>query len=94
MYCSFARITGPALCWERPAIRYQLFDLEDDPQELRDLADEPGLADVRQRLTDLLTQNLYGSDLEWVKDSELVGLDDQELSPVPLRNLCRQRGWR
>ena len=82
------------LIWYPVGNRLQLFDLEKDPQELRDLGDAPACADVRERLSDLLVQNLYGRDLEWVKDNKLVGLPDRSFTPAPSRGLANQRGWR
>ena len=61
--------------------RIQLFNLEADPNELCDVAAEAGYSNVRSRLAVLLLQNLYGGDLEWVKDGELVGLPDVERTP-------------
>ena len=76
--------------------RTQLFDMSADTEELHDLADDPSCAEVRERLTRLLVQNLYGSDLEWMDGDELVGLPDIEWTPrrPPDRELGGQRGWR
>lgn len=74
--------------------RFQLFDLETDPRETRDLADDPAHAKVRQRLTQTLISELYGSDLEWVKDGRLVGMERPPVEPVDLRGLSNQRGLR
>ena len=41
--------------------RSQLFDLEKDPNEMKDLADDPGYAGVRERLTGQLMLALYRS---------------------------------
>ena len=60
--------------------RLQLFDLQEDPNELRDVADDPGYSDVRAHLTGLLKERIYGSDMEWLKDGELVGLPEPELT--------------
>jgi len=73
--------------------RFQLFDLQDDPNELHDLSDDPAAAPVRDRLTALLVEHLYGSDLEWLRDGKLVGLPDREWKPEPNRTLSGQRGW-
>lgn len=72
--------------------RVQLFDLENDPQELEDLAGTPHLADVQERLTAHLIGEFYGGDLAWVKDGVLVGLPDREYIPKPDRGLSGQRG--
>ena len=61
---------------------------------MHDLAAAPDCADVRERLTDLLVQNLYGGDLEWMKNGKLVGVPDREFRPSPNRGLSGQRGWR
>ena len=82
------------LIWYPTGNRVQLFDLEKDPQEMTDLSEIPKYADVRERLTDLLIQNLYGRDLEWVQDGRLVGEPDKTFAPSPNRGLANQRGWR
>ncbi len=82
------------LIWYPVGNRIQLFDLEKDPQEMRDLSAAPEYADVRQRLEDLLVGNLYGSDLEWVEEDRLVGAKDKPFTPSPNRGLSGQRGWR
>jgi arylsulfatase len=74
--------------------RVQLFDLVEDPDELRDLAGEPAQAGLLEELTDLLIAHLYGGDLEWVRDGRLVGLPDKSFTPGPNRGLTGQRGWR
>ena len=43
---------------------------------------------VRERLTELLIQNLYGRDLEWVEDGRLVGEPDKAFVPSPNRGLA------
>jgi len=71
-----------------------LFDLENDPRETHDLAHDPSYADEVADLKELLKENLLDSDLEWLKDGELVGLPDKEFVPPPLQQLCGQRGIR
>lgn len=83
------------LIWYPVGNRIQLFDLEADPHEMRDLAADPAYARVRAGLTDLLAGSLYGSDLDkWVCDGQLVGEPDKEFTPAPSRGLAGQRGWR
>ncbi|MBI2441231.1 MAG: sulfatase-like hydrolase/transferase [Lentisphaerae bacterium] len=82
------------LIWYPVGNRFQLFDLARDPRELRDLADDPTLVDVRKRLTTLLAEHLYGSDLKWVRQGELVGEPEKTFVPSPNRGLLSQRGWR
>ncbi len=72
----------------------QLFDLDQDPLEQRNLAGQASLGAVRDRLVELLVNHLYGSDLEWVREGRLVGLPDREYVPAANRGLSGQRGWR
>jgi arylsulfatase len=71
---------------------FQLFDLEADPQEMTDLADDPAHREARSRLTGLLTAELHGSDLEWMADGALVGLEGAPAAWEPYRHLHFQRG--
>ena len=82
------------LIWYPTGNRFQLFDLEDDPREMHDRSGDPHLADIREHLTDLLLQNLYGSDLELVDNGRIVGAPDKTFTPLPNRGLAGQRGWR
>ena len=70
----------------------QLFDLENDPQELTDLAEDPSHADTRQRLTECLKRELYGSDRNWFDGDNLVGLPDKPFVWRADRGLYKQRG--
>ncbi|MDA0918073.1 MAG: sulfatase-like hydrolase/transferase [Planctomycetota bacterium] len=71
----------------------QLFDLHDDPTELHDLSSDSNHSVALERLTALLSSELYGSDLDWVNDfGELVGLPDQDCPPLSNRGLALQRG--
>ena len=58
----------------------QLFDLKDDPDEMQDISDDQSHSGLRDRLTGLLVENLYGSDMEWLQDGKLVGLPDKEFT--------------
>jgi arylsulfatase A-like enzyme len=72
--------------------RFQLFDLNADPQELHDLSADESHASLRQQMVALLVAELYGNDQEWLQDGELVGLPDKEWQPVENRELSGQRG--
>jgi arylsulfatase A-like enzyme len=72
----------------------QLFDLEEDPREQHDLADEPAHRDTRERLERLLVEEMYGGDVEWVREGRLVGLPHREAQPQDVRRLVSQRGLR
>lgn len=72
--------------------RSQLFDLENDPRELKDLAESPDHAETLARLQDALMGQLYGGDEKWIKDGKLVGLPNKTFSAGPNRGLTSQRG--
>ena len=72
--------------------RLQLFDLEVDPSETRDLAGTAAHSDVQARLTTQLMAELYGGDLAWLRDGALVGLPDRTFAPRPDRGLSGNRG--
>ena len=76
--------------------RFQMFDLQDDPNEMDDLHDDPQHADIQQSLTDLLIDHLYGQDLKCLDDGQLVGLPDAKPvpHPNPRRGFGTARGWR
>jgi arylsulfatase A-like enzyme len=74
--------------------RTQLFDLQKDPTELTDVADDAEYAEVRRGLTAKLVEHLYGDDREWLDGDQLVGLRDKEWVPAPNRAWSGQRGWR
>ena len=82
------------LIWYPIGNRLQLFDLQNDPHELCDLSSEAEHQSTLDQLSGLLLENLYGSDLKWVKNGGLVGEPDKEFQPTPNRDLTGQRGWR
>ena len=82
------------LIWYPVGNRFQLFDMDEDPNELHDLSDDPHHADVAERLKASLAGELYGDDLEWMKGGEFVGLPDMPVEIPVDRGLIGQRGWR
>lgn len=88
------------LIWYPVGNHIQLFDLKNDPREMHDLGTDPSCEKVRERLSSLLIENLYGKDLDWVKEGKLVGEPakdiDHSSAPEfkPRRDLNGQRGWR
>ena len=72
----------------------QLFDMQEDPNEMHNLADDAAHADIRQQLTHQLIENMYGADLKWVDGDSLVGLADKPFQPQPASGYAGQRGWR
>ncbi len=82
------------LIWYPVGNRFQLFDMIDDPNEMRDLSDDASTADVRESLRRKLLDELYGVDLEWVDGDRYVGLPDRAVEIPADRGLLGQRGWR
>jgi arylsulfatase len=74
--------------------RFQLFNIASDPRECHDLAPNPTHAEDLERLSQLLISELYGEDLDWLRDGRLVGLPDAQYTPMPDRSLRNQRGLR
>ncbi|MCB0106752.1 MAG: sulfatase-like hydrolase/transferase, partial [Caldilineaceae bacterium] len=70
----------------------QLFDMQEDPQELVNLANDADHAAVLERLTGHLVSQLYNEDQAWVQDGALVGLPAREFTPGPNKGLTSQRG--
>ncbi|MBD8065984.1 sulfatase-like hydrolase/transferase [Devosia sp. PTR5] len=80
------------LLWYPTGNAFQLFDIVNDPQELRDLAHDPASAGKLDDLKALLLSELYGSDLDLVQDGELVGSPRPKPPVVDNRALSGQRG--
>ena len=72
--------------------RFQLFDLEADPTECTDLADDPAYSNTLGHLKGLLAAALYGGDEAWLKDGEFVGLPNRPYRPAPNRGFGMTRG--
>lgn len=70
----------------------QLFDLADDPRELRNLADVAEMRPVRERLEAELVGRLYNKDTEWVAGGRLIGLPAPAYEPKADYGLYNQRG--
>lgn len=81
------------LIWYPAGNVVHLFDLQPDPRETRNLADDAAHRAVRQRLTERLINELYGDDLRWVRDGALIGERAPAL-PDADRGLLGQRGLR
>ena len=71
---------------------FQLFDMVEDPQELTDLAGKASHAEILERMTNRLVDELYGSDLDWFDGDKLVGYPDKPYRWAPHRSLNSQRG--
>ena len=70
----------------------QLFDLAEDPHEMTDLAPDPDHAGTLARLQAGLVAEIYGTDLDWIRDGKLVGKPDRPYAWAPHRSLNSQRG--
>ena len=70
----------------------QLFDIQNDPNELDNLVGNPNYTNTLKKLTNLLISQLYGGDETWVQDGQLVGLPDKEFISGPNKGLSSQRG--
>ncbi|GLQ56430.1 sulfatase-like hydrolase/transferase [Devosia nitrariae] len=80
------------LIWYPVGDRFQLFDLDADPRETRDLADVPDHQDRLQALGRILAGKLYGSDLAYLANGKIVGTPAVEVTARPNRGLSGQRG--
>jgi arylsulfatase len=80
------------LIWYPTGNVIQLFDLAEDPGEMRDRAADPALAGTRARLEAALVEDAWGVDLDWISDGRLVGTPDRVSHSQPNRGLSGQRG--
>ncbi|TPW31878.1 sulfatase-like hydrolase/transferase [Pararhizobium mangrovi] len=80
------------LIWYPAGNRFQLFDLQEDPREEINLSGSPEASERLAALKRALLDRLYGSDEAWVKDGELVGVDEPEDKVADNRQLSGQRG--
>ncbi|MFW5844971.1 MAG: sulfatase-like hydrolase/transferase [Planctomycetota bacterium] len=61
--------------WYPGGNRWQLFDLQEDPDELHDLSGDPAQADTLARMRGMIAARLRGRDQDdWVRDGQLVGM--------------------
>ena len=71
---------------------FQLFDLQEDPNELVDLAGREETADIQAHLTSVLLSRLYGTDERWIDGDRLVGEPAKTFRPGSNRSLSATRG--
>lgn len=71
---------------------FQLFDLEEDPDEMTDLAGHPEHSNTLGHLKGLLLEEMYGSDGKWVTDGTFTGEPARRYNPGPNRGLSLTRG--
>lgn len=80
------------LIWYPAGNQVHLFDLEKDPGEVCNLAQDSGYSDQRRHLEQKLVSQLYGPDLKWTRDGKLTGFDAPALPRLDNRGLSGQRG--
>ena len=82
------------LIWYPAGNFLQLFDLENDPDELIDLSKSSNFKEDLKALKNELIKNLYGSDKEncYFKNNELCGFDPGQYIPSQDISLSAQRG--
>lgn len=80
------------LIWYPTGNVIQLFDLQEDPQELHDRSADPALTARRGALEQALVDSAWGVDLGWIRDGTLVGMPARDFRPQPNRGLSGQRG--
>ena len=74
--------------------RFQLFNVKQDQRECHDLYGQPQYEDMVLEMKKLMVDEMYGNDVEFIRDGELVGVPDREYEFVPSNSLSAQRGWR
>ena len=82
------------LIWYAAGNVRQLFDMQGDPLETKDLSSDPTYAADLDRLTHILVDHIAGGEeKDWVRDNKLVGVPMPELRR-DTRDLGNQRGLR
>ncbi len=90
--CRMIRDRRYKLIWYPVGNAFQLFDLDEDPDETVDLAGSPGHAGTLERLKETLKSELYGSDEAWIADGALTGAPARPFRDGPNRELSMTRG--
>jgi arylsulfatase A-like enzyme len=80
------------LIWYPTGNHFHLFDMQNDPHEMTDLASKTEHASTLLRLQKMLKSELYGGDLEWMDGDQFVGVPDRAYRWAPHRSLNSQRG--
>jgi arylsulfatase len=82
------------LIWYPAGNIKHLFDLENDPQELNNIAGTTEASAVQIHLEAALTKACYGIDIEagWVLEGRLIGYDPGPYHPKADRSFSAQRG--
>lgn len=70
----------------------QLFDLDNDPDEKTNLANNDEYKNIKEKLIQVLISQLYKGDEEWAVGNKLVGIKNKEFIAMPQFSLNNQRG--
>lgn len=71
---------------------FQLFNRKDDPNDMTDLYGDSKYKGIENTLKDYLKENIYGSDLNWLRGGEFVGVEAKPFKTSPDYGLYNQRG--
>ncbi|WP_202396837.1 sulfatase-like hydrolase/transferase [Teichococcus coralli] len=80
------------LIWYPNGNRIQLFDLQEDPQEMQDRAGDASLAPRRAALEQALVEAAWGVDGDWISGGRLTGAPARAFRTQANRGLSGQRG--
>ena len=80
------------LIWYPAGNHFQLFDIVEDPEERFNLVGQQKYQQQLEQLKNSLKEELYGSDLAFVKEGDLVGCPAPPHSVSDNRGLTGQRG--
>ena len=72
--------------------RIQLFDLEQDPMEMKDLSGRSEVRQIQEALEKELMQQLYGEDVNWISDGKLTGVEAPKYREKADYGFSNQRG--
>ena len=74
---------------------FHMFDLQEDKQELKNIANapDPEVKAMREELEKRLIEHLYGPDLEWIKEGKLIGFEAPAYEKGANYGFNNQRGY-
>lgn len=72
--------------------KFQLFDMEVDPKEKKNVCDDKKYQEIFQELKEKLKQSLYGKDREWIKGGDFCGVREKAYRDVADYGFSNQRG--
>tara|TARA_B100001564_G_scaffold312491_1_gene285420 strand:- start:201 stop:947 length:747 start_codon:yes stop_codon:yes gene_type:complete len=67
------------LVWYPYGNSFQLFDLANDPKELENIYQKTEFQEQIRTLKNILVENLYGKDISFIKQGELIGISSDEI---------------